>query len=264
MPIWGALGSAAISAVGNYLGSSSSAKRSAKEAKKNRQWQEQMSNTSYQRATTDLKAAGLNPMLAYSQGGAGTPSGAVGTVPDMGDIGSDAVGAYQSSSANRAQRALAAANVTNIQADTLKKEEEKRVLQQEERLARYTADKTETTLPFAARDSMMTSNKVRTDWQKATWELDRAVSDARKAGFDASKAELDLKNHPELLRLGNEAIALANKLKYLDVPESEANAAFWNLGGENAKILEKILSALPGGSVALDILKKGRSFYRTR
>lgn len=45
------------------------------EAQKNRDYQTYMSNTSYQRAVQDLKAAGLNPMLAYSQGGSSTPSG---------------------------------------------------------------------------------------------------------------------------------------------------------------------------------------------
>ncbi|UIB81449.1 DNA pilot protein [Flyfo microvirus Tbat2_130] len=51
------------------------------EADLQRDWQTEMSNSSYQRAVTDLKKAGLNPMLAYTQGGAGTPSGATASGP---------------------------------------------------------------------------------------------------------------------------------------------------------------------------------------
>jgi hypothetical protein len=46
------------------------------EAQADRAFQKEMSDTSYQRAVKDLNAAGLSPMLAYSKGGASTPSGA--------------------------------------------------------------------------------------------------------------------------------------------------------------------------------------------
>lgn len=46
------------------------------QAQASRDWQERMSNTAYQRRMDDLRAAGLNPMLAISQGGAAVTGGA--------------------------------------------------------------------------------------------------------------------------------------------------------------------------------------------
>lgn len=46
------------------------------EAQKARDWQENMSNTAYQRSRKDMEAAGMNPNLLASGASASTPSGA--------------------------------------------------------------------------------------------------------------------------------------------------------------------------------------------
>lgn len=49
-------------------------------AQRQMDFQRMMSSTAYQRAMQDMQRAGLNPILAYSQGGATTPTGSTAKI----------------------------------------------------------------------------------------------------------------------------------------------------------------------------------------
>ena len=89
---------AIMQGVYNHIENTTAMNYNSAQALANRQFEERMSNTAYQRAVEDMKKAGLNPILAFANGGASTPGGSAGTISgaSMGLASSSALGVSRS------------------------------------------------------------------------------------------------------------------------------------------------------------------------
>ena len=119
-----------LSAAGAALGAMGNQEFQSDQAQINRDFQENMANTSFQRRVADLKAAGLSLMLAYSQGGAAVPTGSqASSAANIGEASASAGSTARQININRetallqinlqdSQESLNRAQAFNVDADT--------------------------------------------------------------------------------------------------------------------------------------------------
>lgn len=158
-----------IPGVGDYLATKDANQANLTSAREQMAFQERMSNTGYQRATEDMKKAGLNPMLAYTQGPASTPSGAMANSQPASKTGlakaaMEAYGLRTQAQTAQSQIGLneATANVQSKQAPLIEANTEK--AQNEAKIAEYAKN----------------SAKAKSDFDKKKAETDKEWYDAEK------------------------------------------------------------------------------------
>lgn len=114
-PAAGAIIAGGISAIGSLFGGSSANSARAEEARKQRRWEERMSNTAHQREVADYQKAGLNPAMAYNRGGASTPSA---SLPNIQDTITPAINTGLAAATQRAQVLKTLAETNQINAES--------------------------------------------------------------------------------------------------------------------------------------------------
>lgn len=118
------LGLSAVPGMGQYVGQQETNQANARQATRQMQFQAEMSNTAYQRAMADMKKAGLNPLLAYEQGGASTPSGAAAHMENPAIGVSDSIMNSAKTWSVEAPKIKADTELTKEQAGKVKEEKE--------------------------------------------------------------------------------------------------------------------------------------------